>query len=203
MSFKFTLVDSETGQTLEGVAELRHGTLELGFVGFGDAGTTPGYGRPIAVELHEGKLRLLYNDDIKDENVKIVDMSNAAEPACKQLLLDRSGRQYRETMIVEPAEFDLNAQRCREPSADLPRDTAVFDREIPFADGKRMAVQVCTPTDPTAESCWTQGVLYDPTGTELACTEVGESFGGEYQVAYDDQEYVVDVRRNDLAKEPK
>lgn len=57
--------------------------------------------------------------------------------------------------------------------------TVLFDREAVFADGHRMAIQVVSSPD---EPAWTQGVLFDANGAELGCTDVGESFLGEYSV---------------------
>jgi hypothetical protein len=52
-----------------------------------------------------------------------------------------------------------------------------------------MAIQVIASETPDEEECWTQGVLFNPAGLELGCTDVGESFLGEYQV----DNYVVNV----------
>jgi hypothetical protein len=72
-----------------------------------------------------------------------------------------------------------------------------FDEEVVFDDGKRMAIQVCAcdkdPNDNVAPPAWTQGVLFDPDGNELGCTEVGEYFDGDYCVYLDDVEYCVTV----------
>ena len=84
------------------------------------------------------------------------------------------------------------AKYCREPSPDVARDTAIFDKEHVFPDGTRMAIQVCSTPQPDLEPCWTQGVLFSPTGEELGCTEVGETFAGEYYVG----DYLVEVVAN-------
>lgn len=82
---------------------------------------------------------------------------------------------------------------CREPNCNIERDCPQFDEEVTFPDGRRVAIQVVSPNDPASESCWTQGVLFDKNGTELACTDVGESFADEYCLPYGDDEYVVEV----------
>jgi hypothetical protein len=45
---------------------------------------------------------------------------------------------------------------CRGPATDCRRDECVFDREVEFDDGRRMAIQVIASSEP-AEGCWTQG----------------------------------------------
>jgi hypothetical protein len=70
----------------------------------------------------------------------------------------------------------------RQPNSTLPKDEAIFDEEVVFDDGKRMAIQVVTTTNPGEESCWSQGVLFSQSGQELGCTDVGESLLGEYEV---------------------
>lgn len=68
-----------------------------------------------------------------------------------------------------------------------------FDESVRFDNGMVMDVQVCHGGD---DSYWTQGVLYKPSETyliEVACTDVGESFVGEYHVWYNNDEYVVNV----------
>lgn len=106
--------------------------------------------------------------------------------------------QYRETMRVEARRFDALTKSCEAPNAELPRDTAIFDVELRFPDGNRVAIQVCSPLDPAEESCWTQAVLFDKAGNELSCTDVGETLGGEYCVSNHDtgDEYVVVVQRD-------
>lgn len=79
------------------------------------------------------------------------------------------------------------------------KDVPLFDMEYYFdtgygTDGMRMAIQVCPSTEPDDEPCWTQGVLFAIDGTEMGCTDVGESFLGEYSVEDGEDEYVVDVR---------
>jgi uncharacterized protein YbaR (Trm112 family) len=71
---------------------------------------------------------------------------------------------------------------CKIPPglSNVGRDETLFDEEYKFEDGMRMVIQVVASNDPDTESCWTQGVLLDEEGWEHGCTEVGESFKGEY-----------------------
>jgi hypothetical protein len=78
---------------------------------------------------------------------------------------------------------------CVEPPMDCGRGEVLFDEDVRFSDGHYMAIQVIASETPDEEECWTQGVLFNPDGYELGCTDVGESFLGEYQV----DNYVVNV----------
>jgi hypothetical protein len=83
-------------------------------------------------------------------------------------------------------------QACRTPLDGCGRDETLFDQEVVFDNGNRMAVQVIASGN-LAESAWTQGVVFAADGEELGCTDVGESFGGEYHVPVDGDEYVCNV----------
>lgn len=83
---------------------------------------------------------------------------------------------------------------CQFACPDVAKDGIEFDREVEFDNGVRMAVQVCGPGDPAAEPCWTQGVLFDPDGSELGCTDVGESFLGEYTIDWNGDTYTTIVK---------
>lgn len=98
---------------------------------------------------------------------------------------------------VAAAEAARLERFCREPPGRgncMGKDVPLFDVEHTFDNGMRMAVQVCPSTDPDTESCWTQGVLFEPGGCERGWTDVGESLLGEFCVVDGDDEYVVDVQ---------
>lgn len=100
---------------------------------------------------------------------------------------------YLQTLKV-PAETAHELERiCKEPDSGVKGDGVEFDQEVVFENGMRMAIQVCASGNPTEESCWTQGVLFDQHGNERGCTDVGESFLGEYCVPDGDDEYVTEV----------
>lgn len=67
------------------------------------------------------------------------------------------------------------------------QDELIFDHEITFPDGKRMAIQA-------HHNGWSQGVLFAPSGVELGYTDVGEELLGEYIVWSNDTEYNVLVQ---------
>lgn len=78
-----------------------------------------------------------------------------------------------------------------------------FDYEVTFPDGKRMAVQVCgvqyRENEP-GNTAWSQAVLWDENGRELAYTDVSEDFLGEWELDYDGVTYQIIVR--DVAEVP-
>ena len=80
--------------------------------------------------------------------------------------------QRRLTTAYDPADdADLVAKH-------LKAGYVAFDQEAVFDDGCFMAIRVVA--DPSDSSgFWTEGVLFDKTGCERACTEVGESLYGE------------------------
>ena len=84
-------------------------------------------------------------------------------------------------------------QACSYPISDVGRGETIFDEEVIFQDGNRMAIQVVTSLEPEKEPAWTQGVLFAPNGTELGFTECGDSFIDEYIVWYNNTEYSVIV----------
>ena len=83
---------------------------------------------------------------------------------------------------------------CQYPSDDIRKDEKVFDEEVVFEDGCRVAAMVCASLNPREEECWTQAVLFSSNGEELACTEVGESILGEFYLFYGEDEYCLEVK---------
>jgi hypothetical protein len=99
------------------------------------------------------------------------------------------------TLIVDQSKYNYLEDLCSTPHSDIEKDKVIYDNEYQFPNHYRMVVQVVSPLSPAEESCWTQGVLFDENGNELGSTDVGESFGGEYCVSYEGQDYVVTVAR--------
>jgi hypothetical protein len=100
---------------------------------------------------------------------------------------------FHETMILPNDTLEKLEELCRGPATGCGRDETIFDREVTFDDGCRMAIQVVAPNEPETESCWTQGVLFSPSGVELGCTEPSDSVGGQYRVETDDGIYSLGV----------
>ncbi len=83
---------------------------------------------------------------------------------------------------------------CRNLNQDVKSDGTEFDKEYVFENGMRMSIQVCPAKNAT---CWTQGVLFTPDGYEVGCTDVGETFLGEYIVFDEENKYSVEVISKD------
>ena len=98
-------------------------------------------------------------------------------------------------MYVADARYDDMVRLCSEVVDGVARDAIEFDEEMKFPNGFFMVIQVCASGTPTTEPAWTQGVLFDGRGNELGCTEVGESFGGEYCITKGSVDYIVTVKK--------
>jgi hypothetical protein len=58
------------------------GSLLIGFRGFGEASAQEGFGFPVVIEQHEGRLRLIVWSDINQEDpTHIIDLEGARESA--------------------------------------------------------------------------------------------------------------------------
>ena len=106
---------------------------------------------------------------------------------------------YSQKLEVDAATAKRLEKLCRKPSKDVVKDTAIFDQEVLFPEqGRMVCIQVVSTTEPAKESCWTQGVLFKKhsdgvSWVEISCTEVGESFLGEYHLSDNDNEFAVEV----------
>jgi hypothetical protein len=88
----------------------------------------------------------------------------------------------KQLLLVKPAIGHKLENWCVHPPSDCGKGEVLFDEEVQFEDGYRMAIQAIASLDPSNEPIWTQGVLFTPEGTEVGCTDVGEGFWEEYQV---------------------
>ena len=89
---------------------------------------------------------------------------------------------FKQMLFVDAQLGDQLEQWCDEPPTDVGRGEVLFDEEVVFDDGTRMAIQAICSEDPTSEPIWTQGVLFSEDGLELGCTDCGESFYGEFEI---------------------
>lgn len=116
---------------------------------------------------------------------------------------------FQHFLTIDADEFQLMERLVTKRGSDYPKDRCVFDKSVAFPLGISMAIQVITTLTPKEDTCWTQGVLFEqerkPDGSELwhevGCTDVGESFGGDYTVEYDGNEYTVTVISSKSAEE--
>lgn len=100
-------------------------------------------------------------------------------------------QQFSGTMLVNQALLNEMDLACQEAYSGQDKKGTRFDREFVFDDGNRMAIQVVNAME---EPCWTQGVLFDPEGQELGCTDVGDSLSGEFAIELTDSCYTLIVR---------
>lgn len=68
-------------------------------------------------------------------------------------------------------------------------DSAII-HTVQFPDGKQMDIKCCGCN---AEASWTEAVLFDSHGCEIACTEVCGEYTGLWELEYFDAIYTVDV----------
>lgn len=80
------------------------------------------------------------------------------------------------------------------PNSDFRRDEIVWEGESRFSDGTQAVFQVCASNDPEEEPCWSQIVLFDEHGAEIACSDVSETVLGPCDFFYiDGTAYTVNV----------
>lgn len=95
-------------------------------------------------------------------------------------------RKHDELLIVDAKQAVQIESIIDGYAANCGRDECVFDREVVFEDGRRMAIQVVTNLD--GGGAWTQGVLFGAEGGELGCTEPGDKLAGEYRVDVEEED---------------
>jgi len=107
-------------------------------------------------------------------------------------------KKFIKNMYVDDATYNEMERICRceccDTKSDAPEFDTEFDREIEFPNGLRMAIQVLGAG--LGGRAWTQGILFDPEGYEIGCTNIGKAFGGEYRIDnWDKESYVVNVKK--------
>jgi len=65
-------------------------------------------------------------------------------------------------------------------------DEVLFDKEYKFDDGNRLALRIVNSQGSTP---WTEAILFNPDGVELACTECSDNIFGEYDFFIGNDEY--------------
>lgn len=80
-------------------------------------------------------------------------------------------------------------EKCMKMHANS--DDVLFDKEYKFDDGVRLAVRICSSrafyNDPY--QVWTEAILFNSSGEELAVSDVGDSVFGEYLFFIGGDEY--------------
>ena len=106
---------------------------------------------------------------------------------------------YTQTIKVSKKAFEainhyLTVQPKTEEDAQSEDDTIVYSANFP--DGKSIDVKCCGVQfeDGGENTSWTEAVLFDKDGYEIACTDVCEEFLGKWEL--EDREsntYIADV----------
>lgn len=110
--------------------------------------------------------------------------------------------EYRQTLVVPDQVADQMERLLREPDADLGRDEPVYDEEVTFANGNRVAIQVIASTEPAKEECWSQAVGFTADGFEFGFSEASDELLGEWFVQDNVDVYVVNVVRESAVHGP-
>lgn len=79
--------------------------------------------------------------------------------------------------------------RCMNIESDS--DEVLFDKEYVFDNGVRLALRICSSRSFYDEpyQTWTEGILFDKFGCELAVSDVDDNLYGEYLFFVDNDEY--------------
>lgn len=101
---------------------------------------------------------------------------------------------YQEEMLIDGDMLNTMDALC-EHDPGHGNGEVYFDREVVFPNGMRVAIQLIASEydfiDEFTPPAWTQGVLFNPDGFEVCCTDVGDSLSGEYTLFDGDDEYTV------------
>lgn len=84
-------------------------------------------------------------------------------------------------------------------NAEFSRDEIVWEGQSRFSDGTQAVFQVCAANDPEQYPCWSQIVLFDENGQEIACSDVSENLLGPCEFFYiDGTSYTVNIVEADI-----
>lgn len=98
----------------------------------------------------------------------------------------------KELILGEDILDDID-RKCRWPDHNLTADEVIFDEEVVFEDGCRMALRVVASDCPNQYPCWTEAILFDDKGIELACSPIDDTLRGKWTIYFEDKEYSVNV----------
>lgn len=80
-----------------------------------------------------------------------------------------------------------------EPVPGAKCDEVLYQNSVRFDNGYQMDIKVVNGTE--EDGPWTEGVLFDEHGTELGCTEVGDTLGGGYIITVGEDVFCCVVAR--------
>lgn len=116
---------------------------------------------------------------------------------------------YIETIKVTNAEYRevykmLYHEPANEKECFLENDSRLFT--VKFTNGYFMDIKVCgilSFEQGTSNTCWSEAVLFNEKGAEVACTDAGDDFLGEWMIEYSDNQYIVTVEVENTKEERK
>lgn len=80
ITHKVTFKDASTGSTVDATIEADEHGMNLAFAGYGDHVSADGFGRPVFIELHDGKLTIHVWTDIREEDTThVLSLEDARE----------------------------------------------------------------------------------------------------------------------------
>ena len=111
---------------------------------------------------------------------------------------------YFKIITISPKEAErINNYLEHEPKnvSECLSEDKVIDYSTTFSNGYTMAIQCCgvqfeegAPENGSTNKAWTQAVLFNENGREEACSEVSDTFVGDWElIGNDDNKYIVSV----------
>lgn len=102
------------------------------------------------------------------------------------------GKEYRATVFV-PAKVmeQINGYLTAQAEDEYQGEDNTIIYTARFPDGKEMDIKCCGCRN---EASWTEAVLFDEQGNELACTDVEEEFAGLWQLTCQGVTYIAVVK---------
>lgn len=110
----------------------------------------------------------------------------------------KQGLEYQTVLYISAAALELiNKFLAAETEDEYQGEDNTIIYTVRFPDGKEMDVKCCGCQD---DPSWTEAVLFDDQGYQIAYTDVGEVFDGQWELEADGVRYIVDVRVSDNEK---
>lgn len=106
----------------------------------------------------------------------------------------------KDTICKKDVSFIESLLKEPQNEAEWVGDGTLYLHTVMFDDGYFLDISVCGVSyyeEGGCNSAWTQAVLYDPTGHEIGCSEVGEDFFGWWGVDNNDTMYVAILEKED------
>ena len=107
---------------------------------------------------------------------------------------------YKGIIRIEPDDYLYIKKIMKSPASEDEcfSENETYVKTYVFADGKEMDIKICGVQyrDGEDNSPWTEAVLFDENGCELACTEPSDDFFGDWVLECDGCSYFVTVKES-------